>query len=794
MLDPAMAKAFVGRIVFTGLCDKLVDLAPDLKIIPQLATEWSWSDDNKSLTMKLRQGVTFHDGEPFNAEAVKFNLERSLNQPGSARRSEIVAIQTVDVVDPYTVRLNLSEPSAPLLAALSDRAGMMISPKAAQAAGDNFARAPVCSGPYKFVERIAQDRIVLEKFDKHWNAAAFPVQRVVYLPIPDTTVRLANLQSGGLEIIERTAPADLPTVRSDSSLKLEQATSLGYQGITLQHGEWSAVRTTCSPRTSRSGRRSNWRSTATIINQVGFEGEHTIGNQPVAPNNPFYAKTVPVQERDLERAKKLMDEAGHGRVKVELMTPNNPEQLRVAEVIQALTGEAGFDVSVNATEFATGLDRQTRGDFEAFLIGWSGRADPDGNTHNFISCKGGLNDGKYCNPEVDAHLNAARTTTDLEARKAEYQKAAEIYLADHAADLPLPSELVLGAVVQGQGLQAASGRDDPPGRRVGLQVTPVFRRRRTAPMLAFMARRLAVSIPTLLLISLLVFSLQLLLPGDPALAIAGDERTPEMLAFIREKYHLNDPIVVQYWYWLTGVLSGDMGISIRSQMPVTELILTKLPVTLQLGIMAMIIALAIGIPAGIISAVRKGSGWDVGANVVALSGISIPNFWLGIMLIMLVSVQWGLLPASGYTSPLEDPVRNIQTMIMPAFVLGTGIAAIMMRHTRSSMLSSLQADYVRTARAKGLSERVVVLRHAFRNALIPVVTLGTLQLGELLSGAVLTEQIFTIPGFGKLIVDAVFNRDYAVVQGVVLFTGTAFILMNLLADMLYFLLNPRLRA
>ncbi len=309
-----------------------------------------------------------------------------------------------------------------------------------------------------------------------------------------------------------------------------------------------------------------------------------------------------------------------------------------------------------------------------------------------------------------------------------------------------------------------------------------------------MARRLAVSIPTLLLISMLVFSLQLLLPGDPALAIAGEERSPEVVEAIRERYHLNDPVPVQYWYWLTGVLSGDMGESIRSRMPVTELILSKLPVTIQLAVMAMIIALAIGIPAGIVSAVRKGSGWDVGANVVALSGISIPNFWLGIMLIMLVSVQWGLLPASGYANPLEDPIRNIQTMIMPAFVLGTGIAAIMMRHTRSAMLSSLRADYVRTARAKGLSERVVVLRHALRNALIPVVTLGTLQLGELLSGAVLTEQIFTIPGFGKLIVDAVFNRDYAVVQGVVLFTGTAFILMNLLADMLYFLLNPRLRA
>ncbi|QQP87257.1 ABC transporter permease [Skermanella sp. TT6] len=313
-------------------------------------------------------------------------------------------------------------------------------------------------------------------------------------------------------------------------------------------------------------------------------------------------------------------------------------------------------------------------------------------------------------------------------------------------------------------------------------------------MLAYMARRLAVSIPTLLLISMLVFSLQLLLPGDPALAIAGEERSPEVLEAIRERYHLNEPVPVQYWYWLTGVLSGDMGESIRSRMPVTELILSKLPVTIQLAVMAMIIALAIGIPAGIVSAVRKGTAWDMGANVVALSGISIPNFWLGIMLIMLVSVQWGLLPASGYANPLDDPLRNIQTMIMPAFVLGTGIAAIMMRHTRSAMLSSLRADYVRTARAKGLSERIVVLRHALRNALIPVVTLGTLQLGELLSGAVLTEQIFTIPGFGKLIVDAVFNRDYAVVQGVVLFTGTAFILMNLLADMLYFLLNPRLRA
>ncbi|WP_247880833.1 ABC transporter substrate-binding protein [Skermanella sp. TT6] len=429
LLDPDLARSFVGRIVFTSLCDKLVDLGPDLDFVPQLATEWSWSPDNKALTLKLRQGVTFHDGEPFNAEAVKFNIERSLTLPGSTRRSEIAAVTSVDVVDPYTVRLNLSEPFAPLLAALSDRAGMMISPKAAREAGENFSRAPVCSGPYKFVERVAQDRIVLEKFPQHWNASAYPLERVSYLPIPDTTVRLANLQSGGLDIIERTAPADLPTVRGDSSLRLEQATSLGYQGITLNVGN--------GPRAEQPlGKDPKVREAfelaidRTIVNQVGFEGEHTVGNQPVAPTNPYYAKSVPVPERDVERAKKLLEEAGHGRVKVELMTPNAPDSLRVAEVIQALAGEAGFDVSVNATEFATGLDRQTRGDFEAFLIGWSGRADPDGNIHIFVSCKGGLNDGKYCNPKVDEHLNAARTTTDAEARKAEYAKAAELYLAD----------------------------------------------------------------------------------------------------------------------------------------------------------------------------------------------------------------------------------------------------------------------------------------------------------------------------------------------------------------------------
>jgi peptide/nickel transport system permease protein len=312
-------------------------------------------------------------------------------------------------------------------------------------------------------------------------------------------------------------------------------------------------------------------------------------------------------------------------------------------------------------------------------------------------------------------------------------------------------------------------------------------------MFAFFLRRLVTLVPTLVFVSMLIFGLQQLLPGDPAQILAGEEQNPEVIAHLREKLKLDKPLPVRYAYWVGGVLRGDLGESVRNQQPVLDLILQKLPVTLQLALMSMLIALLISIPAGVISAVRRGTFWDHGATVFALSGLSMPNFWLGIMMILLFSVQLGWLPASGYVSPFDDLSGNLAAMIMPAIVLGTSIAAVLMRHTRSSMLQVLAADYVRTARAKGLSERVVVVKHALRNALTPVITLAALELGALLSGAVLTEQVFTIPGFGKLIIDAVFNRDYAVVQGVVLVTATAYILLNLMADMAYFVFNPRLR-
>ena len=313
-------------------------------------------------------------------------------------------------------------------------------------------------------------------------------------------------------------------------------------------------------------------------------------------------------------------------------------------------------------------------------------------------------------------------------------------------------------------------------------------------MLTFLTQRLLQILPTLVLVSMLIFGLQQLLPGDPALIMAGEERDPKVLEEIREQYRLNEPIPVQYFYWMKGVLTGNLGESMRLKSSVAALVAEKLPVTLQLAAMALLIAIGIGIPAGIVSAVKKDTAWDYGANLFALWGLSTPNFWLGILMIFLFSVTLGWLPASGYVRLGENWQASLATTIMPAFVLGNALAAVLMRHTRSAMLQAMSADYVRTARAKGLYEGRVVLKHALRNAMTPVITLLALDFGTLLSGAVLTEQIFTIPGFGKLIVDSVFNRDYAVVQGVVLVTATVYISLNLLADIAYVLVNPRLRG
>jgi peptide/nickel transport system substrate-binding protein len=432
VLDPTLSRSYVGRIVFAGLCDKLFDIDEKLAIVPQLANAYEWSADNKTLTLKLRPGVTFHDGEKLDAAAVKFNIERHKTMAGSNRRGELEPVASVEVVDPATVRLHLSAPFAPLLTQLADRAGMMVSPKAAQAAGDKFALKPVCSGPFKFVERVAQDRIVLERYAAYWNKDAIHFDKVTYLPIPDATVRLANLKSGQLDFIERVASSDMEKLKADKKLKTSRFTELGYQGITINVGKGDGWKKNSLGRDARVREAFDLSLDRRGLAQVVMDGEAAVGNQWVAPGNAYFAKNVPMPKRDIARAKALLKEVGEPNPRFTLMTPTTSDTQRLAQVVQAMAREAGFDVKIQATEFATTQKLEDKGEYEASVRAWSGRADPDGNLFNFYGCKQPLNYNGYCSPETDALLNQSRAQLDPAERKKVFEQIAARVLKERS--------------------------------------------------------------------------------------------------------------------------------------------------------------------------------------------------------------------------------------------------------------------------------------------------------------------------------------------------------------------------
>jgi len=343
---------------------------------------------------------------------------------GSNRRGELAVMSSVDVIDPSTVRINLSAPFAPLLATLTDRSGMMVSPKAAEAAGEKFGAKPVCSGPFKFVERVAQDRIVLERHDGYWNKGQIHFQRITYLPIVDATVRLANLRSGQLDFIERLAPSDVPGLKGDNRFKVAKIVEIGYQGITINVGKSDIAKKNplgSDPRVREAFELSLDREG---IVKVAMDGEAQMGNQWVAPSNRYYGKSAPIPKRDVARARKLLAEAGVPNPVVNLMTPTTSDAQRIAQVVQAMAKEAGFDVRIQSTEFATSLNMADKGQFEAYLLAWSGRADPDGNLHTMLACTGPTNYAGYCNKDVEAQINESRTSLDPARRAAAYDKIA----------------------------------------------------------------------------------------------------------------------------------------------------------------------------------------------------------------------------------------------------------------------------------------------------------------------------------------------------------------------------------
>ena len=429
ILDPSIGRTYVGRIVFSAFCDKLFDIDEKLNIVPQLALSHETSADGKEMTIKLRPGVKFHDGEPLDAEAAKFSIERHMTLPTSFRKSELASVDHVEVVDPLTIKLVLKTPYSPLIAQLTDRSGMMVSPKAAKEAGDKFGLHPVCAGPYKFVERVQQDRMVFEKFADYWNKDNIHIDRVVFLPIVDATVRLANLKSGGLDLIERVLATDIKDVRADSRLVLSTAPELGYLGLTVNVGNDKSKGPLSQSAKVRQALDLSIDREA--LNQVVFNGEFTPGNQWVSPTHPYYQKAFPVRGRDVAKAKALLKEAGVTTpVTVDYMIPKGAENEAVAQVIQSMAAEAGFDIKIRAVEFATTFKQAQAGEFQIFQINWSGRIDPDGNSYIFMRSKAPQNDGGYSNPDADKLMEDGRMTANVAERKAIYEKLTKILLDD----------------------------------------------------------------------------------------------------------------------------------------------------------------------------------------------------------------------------------------------------------------------------------------------------------------------------------------------------------------------------
>lgn len=447
-LDPARSVQFVDRIVFTSLCNSLVDVGPDLKIVPMLATSWTTSADGKTMTFKLRQGVKFQDGEPFNAAAVKANIERYLTLPTSNRKSELSSVDHADVVDDSTVKIVLKQPDAALLATLADRAGMMLAPKTlSDAAG--VASHPVCSGPYKFVQRVQNDRVVLEKFEGYWDANKYPIQRVVFQPIPDSTVRLANLRSGSLDMLERLAPSDVASVKNDADLQFKPVTGLGFYYVTFNINN--------GPRGNNPLKDKRVRQAFELaidrdaIDQVIGAGIFTPANQGIPRSSPYYNASLPMAKRDVAKAKALLKASGHNHPTIEFAYPNTTVASQITQMLQAMLGEAGITLKLRPSDYVTELDAGNRGDFEAMYTGWSGRVDPDGNLFQFNTCSGNLNYARYCNQQVDLLLNNARTGLTTAARKSDYDAAGKI-LADEAPIVYIYSQpwpFVVSKKVQG---------------------------------------------------------------------------------------------------------------------------------------------------------------------------------------------------------------------------------------------------------------------------------------------------------------------------------------------------------
>ena len=765
-MDPADAQLYSSMQVYQNIFHKLVNVDADFSFVPGLASKWT-QDDEKTWTLDLVDNAVFHNGEPFTADDVKFSFDRL---PEHANGIFVQAWKETEVLSKNRVRFHLSQPYGPVVATLA-AIGDMVNEKAVTSADPKLK--PVGTGPYQMTEWVTDDHITLQRWDQFFKPDKPYLDEVVFRAIGDESVRLTGLQTGELDWIQR-VPAQ----------RVEEVESMS--GISSSEGKPylpDMVMFNCSkppfndPRVRQAVA---WLvDREEIVNLVWF-GTAVAATEAVSPPSPWHSGEDPYEGGpDPEKAKSLLKQAGQENLQHHVRRP----------AAGCDAGAHGRGPEVPAGE---GRHRDAHPELRAGAVV---RAACD----------------EEVRPDVDVLERDPRSGPPVLPGRL-FEVAVELPRQPEREDRCRPGEVRLhhrrgGAQVRvpGRRDRGRGGRADhlpherdpallDPGQHRGRRTAPVARDPGGGCVARIVVGRLALSVPMLLGMSVLVFLIIRLVPGDPVLAVLGLNATPELVARLREELGLNDPIYVQYVNWLGDLLQGDFGLDYRSNEPIGSLLLERLPVTLELTGMALLLAIVFAIPLGVLGAVRRGRVADKATQGISMVGISIPDFWLGIMLILVFSLGLGILPSSGFVPFREDPVENIRHMILPSLALAAGLAGVLIRVTRAAMLDVLHEDYIRFTRAKGVSERAVVFKHALRNAAIPIVTVVGLQAGYLLGGAIVIEYVFALPGVGRLVLDSVLQRNYPLVQASVLMVGLMFVLTNVAADLLYAVLNPKLRT
>jgi len=815
ILDPtASPAAAISEILYGNVFEGLVLFAADGSVLPKLASSWDISDDGLTYTFHLERGVRFHDGSAFDAAVVKYSLDRA-RAPESVnpQKSRLAKIRAVDIVDPYTVRVLLNQRSGGLLQSLAWGAFVMVSPQSAEA----NAVQPIGTGPFRFSEWRRGDSVTLVRNTDYWGRPA-ELAEVAFKFIADPTAAYAALMAGDVDAFSNyPAPESFPQFAADPRFAVFAGTTEMETVLALNHrvpplGNLS-VRRAISYALDRRA----------IIDGAMYGYGTPIGSH-FPPRNPAYVDLTGVYPHDVAKAKALLATAGYAHgFSVTLKLPPPSYARRGGEIVAAELAQIGIRVAIENLEWAQWLDQVfTRHDFDMSIVGHAEPMDYD------IYARDDYYFG-YSSPEFKALIAALDDTNDAARRRELLQQIQRKLAADavngflfqyprldiwNAHLQGLEFDNVLGIVDlkrahydrvagDGHGIRANHGAGaEGPARPRALRfaggalsaaalVLCIFVARRFGG--AYLAGRVGVLIATLLVATAIVFVIVQVVPGDPVRYMMGLQADPDAVAATRHQLGLDIAPTQRYFRWLGGLLRGDFGRSFTYRIPVGELIADRLQVSLPLAVLALLLSAAIAFPIGFIAAARRGRAGDLVLSFVTQLGLAIPNFWLGILLVMVFAVGLHWVSAGGFPGWDAGLAAGLEALTLPAIALAMPQAAILARVLRGALIDTLHEDYIRTARAKGAGEWQVLWRHALPNALVPVLTIVGMQFSFLLAGGVIIENVFFLPGLGRLVFQAIVQRDLIVVQSVVVMLVFAVVTVTFLVDLSYVLANPRLR-